>query len=94
MERNAIHSGKEIYPAIISLWYVLSFPAQTNPTFIQLSLNSRAGLPLQYKVHFQAPFHVLHANPGNLERLLAGQTCLVVKRVSVLITTVQADQSF
>lgn len=94
MERNAIHGRKEIYPAIFFLWYVFSFPAQTNPTFIQLSLNSRAGLPLQYKVHLQAPFHVLHANPENLERLLAGQTCLVAKRISVFITTVQADQSF
>ena len=94
IKRNAIHGRKEIYPAIFFLWYVFSFPAQANPTFIQLSFNFRAGLPLQYKVNFQVLFHVLHANPGNLERLPAGQTCLVVKRISVLITTVQADQYF
>lgn len=48
--------------------------------------------PEFYPTFFQfsswTPFHVLHANPGNLERLLAGQTCLIVKRISVLITTV------
>lgn len=47
MKRNAIHDRKEIYPAIFFLWYVFSFPAQTNPTFIQLSFSSRAGLPLE-----------------------------------------------